>query len=87
MQINGERVEWTVTYYDMLQNQVGGGKPKMRWHFGNAGGWPTTSVMDGVPSDEAGEALILDTVQEWKQQKFQDLIACALRQSSVCWTQ
>lgn len=25
---------WSVEYYDKLQNTVGGGKPKMRYHFG-----------------------------------------------------
>lgn len=25
---------WTEEFYDMLQNKVGGGKPKMRWYFG-----------------------------------------------------
>ena len=24
-------VEWTTEFYDVLQNQIGGGKPKMRW--------------------------------------------------------
>lgn len=26
--------DWSVKFYDMLQNTVGGGKPKMRWYFG-----------------------------------------------------
>ena len=25
------QVEWSVEYYDVLQNTVGGGKPKMNW--------------------------------------------------------
>jgi len=27
-------LEWTEEFYDVLQNTVGGGKPKMRWYFG-----------------------------------------------------
>ena len=34
-QVHGQRVEWDVMYYDKLQNTVGGGKPKMKWHFTN----------------------------------------------------
>ena len=31
----GEKLaEWSVKFYDALQNKVGGGKPKMRWYFG-----------------------------------------------------
>jgi len=31
-----EPVEWSVGYYDILQNSIGGGKPKMRQHFSQA---------------------------------------------------
>ena len=34
-------VVWSVEYYDVLANTVGGGKPKMKHHFG-ANGWPAT---------------------------------------------
>ncbi len=30
---DGELVVWSEEFYDMLQNTVGGGKPKMRWYF------------------------------------------------------
>jgi len=30
-----EPVEWSVGYYDILQNSIGGGKPKMRHYFSN----------------------------------------------------
>ena len=33
LEINNEPVEWSVQYYDRLQNTVGGGKPKMKYHF------------------------------------------------------
>ena len=30
LEVGGEPVNWSVEYYDVLQNTVGGGKPKMR---------------------------------------------------------
>jgi len=45
-------VEWTVPYYDKLQNTVGGGKPKMRWHFGQVG-WPTYATGAGPQPGQA----------------------------------
>ena len=41
--IDGARVEWRVEYYDVLQNTVGGGKPKMRWHF-KENAWPPPTM-------------------------------------------
>jgi len=36
-------IEWSVEYYDILQNSVGGGGPKMFHYFDNtAKAWPTT---------------------------------------------
>ena len=32
---DGSQVEWTMEYYDVLQNTVGGGKPKMMNYFNN----------------------------------------------------
>merc|ERR1719454_777329 len=38
---DGSPVEWDVPYYDILQNTVGGGKPKMKYHFNNeTKAWP-----------------------------------------------
>ncbi|CAN8070238.1 unnamed protein product [Agarophyton chilense] len=36
---NHLRFEWSVPFYEMLQNAVGGGKEKMRWYFDRYG-WP-----------------------------------------------
>lgn len=30
LEVGGEPVNWSVEYYDVLANTVGGGKPKMR---------------------------------------------------------
>ncbi|MEW5300225.1 MAG: hypothetical protein WDW36_003170 [Sanguina aurantia] len=65
--------EWSQTYYDVLQNQVGGGKPKMRHFFGQEG-WPTSSVTKGVAKSDADQTLLIDTLQEWKSQHYQDMI-------------
>lgn len=63
MQVDGEAVEWDVKYYDVLQNTVGGGKPKMRWHFTNtAKAWPT-STLGAAPADEAGQTALIDALQ------------------------
>lgn len=54
--------------------QVGGGKPKMRHYFG-LNGWPTSSVLGGrAPADEAEQTLLIDTLQDWKTEKYKDII-------------
>lgn len=30
-----DTANWSSDFYDKLQNKIGGGKPKMRWYFGN----------------------------------------------------
>ena len=32
----GDYADWSVEFYDKLQNSIGGGKPKMRWYFGKS---------------------------------------------------
>ncbi|KAL4448910.1 hypothetical protein ABPG77_007627 [Micractinium sp. CCAP 211/92] len=67
-------VVWTEEYYDELQNKVGGGKPKMRHYFG-LNGWPTSSVLGGrAPADEAEQGPLIDTLQDWKTEKYKDII-------------
>ncbi|GMH40321.1 hypothetical protein BSKO_08225 [Bryopsis sp. KO-2023] len=66
-------VIWDVEFYDVLQNQVGGGKPKMRWYF-NKHGWPVSSVVDKSPETEEEQEKLIDTLQDWKSQKYRDLI-------------
>jgi len=56
--VNGEVVHWSEEYYDMLSNTVGGGKPKMRWHFGKTG-WPSSSnVAPGACLSDAVRSLL-----------------------------
>lgn len=70
----GEVAEWSVKFYDALQNKVGGGKPKMRWYFGEFG-WPTSSVLPTIPETEDEKTTLVDVLQAWKTTKYQDLIA------------
>ncbi|PNH09094.1 Protein CbbY [Tetrabaena socialis] len=67
-------VDWSESFYDKLQNTVGGGKPKMRWYFGRHG-WPSSSVLGGrAPADEAEQAALVDALQDWKSDKYQKMI-------------
>ena len=34
----------------------------MRWYFPNEG-WPTSSIVDGVPQSEQDQATLIDTLQ------------------------
>jgi len=53
---------------------VGGGKPKMRHYFG-LNGWPTSSVLGGrAPADEAEQTQLIDALQDWKTEKYKDII-------------
>ncbi|KAG2485807.1 hypothetical protein HYH03_015518 [Edaphochlamys debaryana] len=67
-------VEWDEEFYNVLQNTVGGGKPKMRWYF-KRNGWPSSSVLDGrVPANEQEQELVIETLQDWKTDKYQQMI-------------
>ena len=58
----------------MLQNKVGGGKPKMRWYFGE-NGWPTSNVLGGkTPENDEEKTLLIDTLQDWKTDKYKEII-------------
>ncbi|CAM6111752.1 unnamed protein product [Calypogeia fissa] len=70
-----ELVVWDTEYYDVLQNTIGGGKPKMRWHFGKKG-WPSSTILGSTPpSSEVDQATLIDTLQDWKTQAYKDLIS------------
>ncbi|KAK9818786.1 hypothetical protein WJX74_008854 [Apatococcus lobatus] len=66
-------IDWNVKYYDMLQNTLGGGKQKMRWYF-DRNGWPLSTLQEGVPSNDEQKAAFIDTLQEWKTARYQELI-------------
>jgi beta-phosphoglucomutase-like phosphatase (HAD superfamily) len=76
LRVGGEPVEWTVPYYDKLQNTVGGGKPKMRWHFGQVG-WPTYATGAGpqpAPSAAEAQGWLIDALQDQKTVLYKKLV-------------
>ncbi|KAL3701432.1 hypothetical protein R1sor_019454 [Riccia sorocarpa] len=65
-------VDSDTEFYDVLQNTVGGGKPKMRWYFGK-NGWPTSTVFGTAPESDEDRSTLTDTLQALKEvprQKF-----------------
>eukprot|EP00537_Pseudo-nitzschia_pungens_P005978 CAMPEP_0172361084 /NCGR_PEP_ID=MMETSP1060-20121228/4978_1 /TAXON_ID=37318 /ORGANISM="Pseudo-nitzschia pungens, Strain cf. cingulata" /LENGTH=739 /DNA_ID=CAMNT_0013083245 /DNA_START=46 /DNA_END=2265 /DNA_ORIENTATION=+ len=51
-----EAVEWSVSYYDILQNSIGGGKPKMRHYF--------TQALR-FESNEHGDSTVLEVARDF----------------------
>ncbi|KAI4383475.1 hypothetical protein MLD38_009309 [Melastoma candidum] len=66
-------LNWGTKYYDELQNRIGGGKPKMRWYF-KEHGWPTSSIFDAPPESDEDRAKLIDTLQDWKTERYKDII-------------
>jgi len=80
LRIDGESVEWTVGYYDILQNTVGGGKPKMFYHFRETmdGKFPVSSKHgEEIPAPETDEQkqALIDALQLNKTNIYKDLVA------------
>lgn len=80
-------LEWSTKFYDVLQNTVGGGKPKMRWYFAREG-WPVSAGIlpaagggdayaaePRAPANEEEETLLVDELQDFKSAEFRRLIA------------
>ncbi|XP_078441268.1 haloacid dehalogenase-like hydrolase (HAD) superfamily protein [Wolffia australiana] len=70
---SSEPVNWGLEFYDDLQNRIGGGKPKMRWYFGE-NGWPTSTLSDTPPATDSERAALIDTLQDWKTERYKDII-------------
>jgi len=70
--IDGEPVQWSTDYYDVLQNTVGGGKPKMKYHF-NKFGWPA-STLGPVPVSEATKNALVDELQDKKTEHYKSIV-------------
>ncbi|KAI3864488.1 hypothetical protein MKX03_018547 [Papaver bracteatum] len=66
-------LNWDSDFYDVLQNQIGGGKPKMRWYF-KENGWPTSSIFESVPENDSDKAKLIDTLQDWKTERYKEII-------------
>ena len=72
--IDGRPVEWSVEYYDILQNTVGGGKPKMFFHFRNTTGqFPMVGDKAAPATPEEQQALI-DALQDHKTEIYRTYI-------------
>ena len=70
----GEQLVWTEAIYDVLQNTVGGGKPKMRWYF-NKYGWPHQKGGVAPPETQEAREALVDSLQDFKIEAYKDLIA------------
>ncbi|XP_060185363.1 haloacid dehalogenase-like hydrolase domain-containing protein At4g39970 isoform X2 [Lycium barbarum] len=66
-------LNWSLEFYDVLQNQIGGGKPKMRWYF-KEHGWPTSTIFQNPPEDDNDRAKLIDTLQDWKTERYKQII-------------
>lgn len=45
-----------------------------RWYFGE-NGWPASNVLGGrAPGNEEEQTLLIDTLQDWKTDKYKDII-------------
>jgi HAD superfamily hydrolase (TIGR01509 family) len=76
-EIDGKPLVWSTEYYDILQNTVGGGKPKMRWHF-KENGWPSSKLGPPPPeSDEAARSKLVDDLQDTKTFHYKKIVDSA----------
>lgn len=77
--IDGVQCDWPPEYYDVLANTVGGGKPKMRWHFGQTN-WPVVmnpALKDAYPDtlvDEAVQDRLIDDLQDKKTEFYKKIV-------------
>ena len=69
VEVNGNPVEWSVEYYDVLQNTVGGGKPKMFYHFRET----LKAFPVGIDTEEKQQGLI-DDLQANKTELYKKLV-------------
>ncbi|KAJ0647535.1 putative phosphoglycolate phosphatase-like, domain 2, HAD superfamily [Helianthus annuus] len=75
-----EVLDWGTEFYDVLQNQVGGGKPKMRCNRTNLiryfkeNGWPSSTLFPTPPESDADRAKLIDVLQDWKTEKYKDIL-------------
>ncbi|CAI8618926.1 unnamed protein product [Vicia faba] len=70
---SSQPLNWDIQFYDQLQNQIGGGKPKMRWYF-KEHGWPSSTLFQTPPANDEEQAKLIDTLQDWKTERYKDII-------------
>ncbi|XP_031274697.1 haloacid dehalogenase-like hydrolase domain-containing protein At4g39970, partial [Pistacia vera] len=66
-------LNWGSEFYDVLQNQIGGGKPKMRWYF-KENGWPSSTICEKPPENDDDRSKLIDTLQDWKTERYKQII-------------
>jgi beta-phosphoglucomutase-like phosphatase (HAD superfamily) len=84
--IGGEPVVWSTEYYDVLQNTVGGGKPKMRFHFTQTcgGEWPEVTKREITrPADETEGMALIDQLQDFKTECYKKLVQTGVPRPGV----
>ena len=69
---NGKPVEWDIAYYDILQNTVGGGKPKMNYYFNEeVKAWPlSTNPKRPAPTTPEEKSRLVDELQDAKTEFY-----------------
>lgn len=70
---SSEPLNWSLEFYDVFQNQVGGGKPKMRWYF-KEHGWPSSTVSEKPPEGDDEREKLIDILQDWKTERYKEII-------------
>lgn len=66
-------LNWSLEFYDVLQNQIGGGKPKMRWYF-KENGWPSSNIFETAPDNDTDREKLIDILQDWKTERYKEII-------------
>jgi len=72
--VAGAPVVWSVEYYDLLQNTVGGGKPKMRYHFNETVKARPTTGQGFTPSSEEEQDKLIDELQDMKTVFYKKIV-------------
>ncbi|XP_022741172.1 haloacid dehalogenase-like hydrolase domain-containing protein At4g39970 isoform X2 [Durio zibethinus] len=70
---SSQPLNWDPEFYDVLQNRIGGGKPKMRWYF-KEHGWPSSTIFETPPEGDEERAKLIDTLQDWKTERYKEII-------------
>ncbi|GMI86588.1 hypothetical protein like AT4G39970 [Hibiscus trionum] len=70
---SSQPLNWDLQFYDVLQNLIGGGKPKMRWYF-KEHGWPSSTIFETPPESDDERAKLIDTLQDWKTERYKEII-------------
>ena len=48
-------------------------------------GWPSSSILDHVPESEDDQSTLIDTLQDWKSLKYQEIIGKRFQMCPPTW--